>query len=214
MITEVIFCPTKVGICSVFKSHKPIFVPVLLESFRAVCSVCRFPRQHSGSSPSFPEAGLSRPTNGITMVCYCLQWPRRSLTRIGALSQFLQLLSIWRSSVNRKKMSSVSAGVVNLQVWQLIGLFSTGIGLRNTWQPAACEGCIRMIVEWSKSSQNVQQISLHLSQIDSWWGMNLGVRKVDLGVSLRSGVIQTQTSVKDSKDGFYKRVTSSERDML
>lgn len=64
-------------------------------------------------------------------------------------------------------MSSVSAGVVNLQVWQPIGLFSTGTGLRNTWQPAACEGCIRMIVEWSKSSQNVQQISLHLSQIDS-----------------------------------------------
>lgn len=64
-------------------------------------------------------------------------------------------------------MSHVSAGVVNLQVWQLIGLFSTGTELRNTWQPAAYEGCIGMIVEWSKSSQTVQQILPHLSQIDS-----------------------------------------------
>lgn len=87
-------------------------------------------------------------------------------------------------------MSHVSAGVVNLQVWQLIGLFSTGTELRNTWQPAAYEGCIGMIVEWSKSCQSVQQILPHLSQIDSWWGMNLGVGKVDLRVSLRSSVIQ------------------------
>lgn len=64
-------------------------------------------------------------------------------------------------------MSSISAGVVNLQVWQPHGLFSTGTGLPDTWQPAACESCIRMIVELSKSSQIVQQISLHLSQIDS-----------------------------------------------
>lgn len=118
---EVIFRQTKADICSVFKSHKPIFVLVFLESFCAVCLAYRFPRQHSGSSPSFPQAGLSRPTNGITMVCYCLPWPRRSLTRIGALSQFSQLSSIWRSSGKRKKMSSVSAGVVNLQVWQLTG---------------------------------------------------------------------------------------------
>ena len=157
----------------------------------------RFPRQHSGSSPSLPEAGLSRPTNGITMVCYCLPRPRRSLTRIEALLQFSQLSSIWRSSGKRKNMSSVSAGVVNLQVWQPIGLFSTGTGLCNTWQPAACEGCIRMIVEWSKSSQNVQQISLHLSQIDSSWGLNLVVGEVDLGVSLGGCVIQTETSVKE-----------------
>lgn len=44
--------------------------------------------------------------------------------------------------------------------------------------------------------------------------MNLGVRKVDLRVSLRGGVIQRETSVKDSKDRFYKQVTSSDRAML
>lgn len=98
-------------------------------------------------------------------------------------------------------MSSVSAGVVNLQVWQLIGLFTTGTRLRNTWQPAACEGCIGMIVEWFKSSQNVQQISLHLSQIDSRWGTNLGVREVDLGASLRSSVIQ-----RDQCEGLWGQV--------
>lgn len=88
-------------ICYVFKS--PIFVFVFLESFCAVCLPCIFPQQHSWSSPSFPEAGLSQPTNGITMVCYCLQWPRHSLTGIGALSQFSQLSSIWRSPGKREK---------------------------------------------------------------------------------------------------------------
>lgn len=102
-ITEVIFFQTKRDICSVLKSHEPIFVPVFLESFCPVCSACRFPQQHSGRSPSFPEAPLSRPTNGITMVCYCLPWPRHSLTRIVALSQFPLLSSIWRSSDERKK---------------------------------------------------------------------------------------------------------------
>lgn len=65
--------------------------------FFAVRLARTIPQQHSGSGPSLPEAGLSRPTNGITMVCYCLQWPRHSLTRIGALLQFSQLSSIWRS---------------------------------------------------------------------------------------------------------------------
>lgn len=44
--------------------------------------------------------------------------------------------------------------------------------------------------------------------------MNLGVREVDLGESLRSVVTQRETTVKDSEDGFYKRVTSGERDTL
>lgn len=103
------------------------------------------------------------------MASYCLPQPRRSLTGAGAPLQFSTALEHLEVILvkEKKKMSGVSAVVVNLQVWQLIGLFSTGTGLRNTWQPAACEGCTRMIVEWSKSSQNVQQISLHLSQIDS-----------------------------------------------
>jgi len=64
-------------------------------------------------------------------------------------------------------MSSFSVEVVNLQIWQLMGLFNAGTELRNTWQSAIYEDCMGMIAEWSKSSQNVQQILQHLSQIDS-----------------------------------------------
>lgn len=198
---EVIFWQTKRGTSALFSNHTDQYLFFSSWKVFALSAWRTDFLSSTQSSPSFPRAGLSWPTNGITMVCYGLPWPRHSQTRIGALLQFSELSGIWRSSGKRKKMSSVSAGVVNLQVWQLIGLFSTGTGLRNTWQPAVCEGCVGMIVEWSKSSQNVQQISLHLSQIDSWWGLNLGVRKDDLKVSLRNTVIQ-----RDQCEGLKGRV--------
>lgn len=182
---------TQANICSCFLGK---FSPCLLgvQIFSAALR----------EQPLLPRGKHSRPTNRITMVCYCLLRPCCSLTRTGALIQFSHLSSIWRSSGKmEKKLYHVSSGVVNLQVWQPIGLFSTGAELSNTWQPAACEGYIGMIVEWSKLSQKVQQILLHLSQMDSWWGMNLGVGKVDLRVSLRISVIQRR-----EHEGLWGRV--------
>lgn len=185
---------------SVFKSHRPIFALVFLESFCPVCLAYRFPRQHSGSSPSFPEAGLSRPTNGIIMVCYCLPRPRRSLTRIGARSQFSRpwhLEVIWYE----EKMADVSAGVVNLQVWQLTTLFTTGTKMHNTWQPAACEGLHRgdswEIPNQSKTHNRFHCTYLKLAhdefRIQGGWSQ-----------CLSEGVLFRETNVKDSEDRIYK----------
>lgn len=169
---------------------------VFLESFHPACLAYRFPRQHWGSSPSFPEAVLSRPTNGITMVCSWQPWPRRSLTRIGAFSQSS---SIWGHLV-RRKMSKFSAGVVNLQVWQLIGLFNTGTQLWNTLLP------VRTAQEWQLSvpNHNKTYSQFHCAHVKQTHddGLNLRVRNDDPRVSLRSSVTQRDKCDGLSGQGF------------
>lgn len=93
-ISKCFFGKTKVIVCYALKSQMRIFAFVFLTSFCAVIMAWIFLRQHCGRGPSFPEAGLCWPTNEITMVCYCLNRPRRSLTRTGVLLPFPQLLSV------------------------------------------------------------------------------------------------------------------------